>query len=86
MNGKARVCGQTVKVRCDSLLMSVCGSVGRGEPLWEWNGPPWEYFIEHQCGRRRGTDRGPNLVGWGGTAANRTPNFVACCNLPYFGD
>ena len=31
----AGVCGQTVEDRCDSLLMSVCGSVGRGGNLYE---------------------------------------------------
>ena len=31
--------------------MPMCGSaVGGGEPLWEWNGLPWEPFVENQCG------------------------------------
>ena len=60
------MCGQTVEDGCNYLLMSVYGSVGGGgEPLWEWNGLPWEHFVENQCGSRRGRDRRPNIVGRG---------------------
>ena len=29
------------------LRMSVCGSAGGGEALWELNGLPWEYSAEN---------------------------------------
>ena len=32
--------GRLLRMGCDSLLMSVCGSVGGWEPLREQNGPP----------------------------------------------
>ena len=32
--------GRLSRMGCDSLLISVCGSVGGWEPLREQNGPP----------------------------------------------
>ena len=43
--------------------MPACGSVEGGENICEWNGLPWEHFVENQCGGRRGRDRKPDLVG-----------------------
>ena len=55
--------GRLLRMGCDSLLMPVCGSVGGGEPLWEWNGLPWEHSVENQLGGRgRGRDREPNFL------------------------
>ena len=62
--------------------MSVCGSVGGGEPLCEWNGPPWKHFIENQCGGRRSTDRRPNLGGEGEPQTERLILWLVR-NLPY---
>ena len=45
-NGGVGVCGQTVEDGCSFLLMLVRGSVGDGEPLWGWNGQPWEYVLK----------------------------------------
>ena len=32
----------------DPFLMSVCGSIGSGETLWEQNGLSWEHSAENQ--------------------------------------
>ena len=65
---------------------SVCGSVGGGEPLCEWNGAPWEHFIEKQSGGRRGTDRRPNLVRREGQPQRKRLIFWLACNWPYDGE
>ena len=87
-NGEAGVCGQTVEDWCDSLLMPVCGSVGRwGEPLWELNGLPWEHFVENQWGGRGDRDRRPDLVGRregrGGEPQTECLILWLVWNLPY---
>ena len=80
--------GQTVEDGCDSLLMPVCGSVGGGEPLWEWNGIPWELFVENQCRGRTGTDTRSNLVGRGKGREPQTERLVLWLvwNLPHDGN
>ena len=40
--------GRLLRMGCDPFLMSVCGSVGVGETLWEQNGLPWEHSAENQ--------------------------------------
>ena len=40
--------GRLLRMGCDSFLMSVRGSDGRSDPLWEQNGLPWEYSVENQ--------------------------------------
>ena len=32
------------------MILSVCGSVGSGETLWEQNGLLWEHSAENQWG------------------------------------
>ena len=71
---------------CDSLLMPVCGSVGGGEPLWEWNGIPWEPFVENQCGGRIGRDTRSNLVGRGREPQTERLVLWLVWNLPHDGN
>ena len=40
--------GRLLRMGCDPSLMSVCGSVGGGETLWEQNGLTWEHSAENQ--------------------------------------
>ena len=40
--------GRLLRMGCDPFVMSVCGSVGGGENLWEENGLPWEHSAENQ--------------------------------------
>ena len=40
--------GRQLRMGCDSYLMTVFGSIGGGEPLWEQNGLPWEHSVENQ--------------------------------------
>ena len=40
--------GRLLRMGCDPFLMSVCGSAGVGETLWEQNGLPWEHSAENQ--------------------------------------
>ena len=40
--------GRLLRMGCDPFLMSVCGSVGGGETLWEQNGLPWKNSVENQ--------------------------------------
>ena len=56
--------------------------------LWEWNGLPWEYFVENQCGGRRGRDGRPDLAGSGGSGGRGEPQTESLIssilwNLPY---
>ena len=39
--------GKLLRIGCDPFLMSVCGSVGGGETLWEQNWLPWEHSAEN---------------------------------------
>ena len=39
--------GKLLRMGCDPFLMSVCGSVGGGETLWEQNWLPWEHSAEN---------------------------------------
>ena len=71
---------------CDSLLMPVCGSVGGGEPLWEWNGIPWEPFVENQCRGRIGRDTRSNLVGRGREPQTERLVLWLVWNLPHDGN
>ena len=49
MRTEGLVCvGRLLRMGCDPFLMSVCGSVGVGETLWELNGLPWEHSAENQ--------------------------------------
>ena len=41
--------------------MSVCGSVGGGETLWEQNGLPWEHSAESQWEREEAETENPIL-------------------------
>ena len=40
--------GRLLRMGYDPFLMSVCGSVGGGETLWEQNGLPREHSAENQ--------------------------------------
>ena len=40
--------GKLLRMGCDPFLMSVYGSVGGGEILWEQNGLPWKHSAENQ--------------------------------------
>ena len=40
--------GRLLRMGYDPFLMSVCGSVGSEETLWEQNGLPWEHSAKNQ--------------------------------------
>ena len=40
--------GRLLRMVCDPFLMSVCGSVGGEETLWEQNRLPWDHSAENQ--------------------------------------
>ena len=40
--------GRLLRMGCDPFLISVCGSVGGGDTLWEQNGLPWGHSAENQ--------------------------------------
>ena len=68
--------GRLLRMGCDSFIMSVCGSVGSGEP-----GSRMGYhgnILLRTNGGRRGRDRKPNSVGGKGRGRARKPDFVAC--------
>ena len=52
--------GRLLRMGCDPFLMSVCGSAGGGETLWEQNGLPWEHSAENQ--RERGEAERESLI------------------------
>ena len=52
--------GRLLRMICDPFLVSVCGSVGDGETLWEQNGLPWEHSVENQ--RERGEAETESLI------------------------
>ena len=68
--------GRLLRMGCDSFIMSVCGSVGSGEP-----GSRMGYhgnILLRTNGGRRGRDRKPNSVGGKGRGWDRKLDFVAC--------
>ena len=68
--------GRLLRMGCDSFVMSVCGSVGSGEP-----GSRMGYhgnILLRTNGGRRGRDRKPNSVGGKGRGWDRKLDFVAC--------
>ena len=51
--------------------------------MWEWNGLPWEHFIENQCGRRTGRDRKPDVVGRLEESHRQNHQFWGFCGVCY---
>ena len=54
--------GRLFRMGCDSFLMSVCGSVGGGEPLCEQNKLLWENSVENQRRGGRGEAETESLI------------------------
>ena len=65
--------GRLLRTSCDSFIMSVCGTVGSGEP-----GSRMGYhgnILLRTNGSRRGRDRKPNSVG-GGRGETETESLI----------
>ena len=68
--------GRLLRTSCDSFIMSVCGTVGSGEP-----GSRMGYhgnILLRTNGGRRGRDWKPNSVGEKGRGRDRKPDSVVC--------
>ena len=67
--------GRLLRMGCDPFLMSVCGSVGDEETLWEQNGLPWEHSAENQWEGGEAETESSVLYG-GGREKAETENLI----------